>query len=64
MLWTSTGLVILFIGAAGGIGSYSVLLSKALGVNVTGICSTKNIDIVNKYGADKVIDYVDDLELL
>ena len=48
---------ILIIGAAGGIGSYSVLLSKALGVNVTGICSTKNIDVVNKYGADKVIDY-------
>jgi len=51
---------ILVIGAAGGVGSYSVLVSKALGANVTGICSTKNIDIVNKYGADKVIDYKSD----
>jgi NADPH:quinone reductase-like Zn-dependent oxidoreductase len=51
------GQTVLVIGAAGGVGSLTVQIAKALGAKVTGVCSTSKVDLVRSIGADEVIDY-------
>jgi NADPH:quinone reductase-like Zn-dependent oxidoreductase len=51
------GQTVLVIGAAGGIGTFAIQIAKALGAEVTGVCSTAKTDLVRSIGADHAIDY-------